>query len=891
MIAREYKVLTAKDYKEVEINNILELKNYIIENETLSKYGDKIQSVNLFLFKKIEDYKNSPLQFSWLDVDGQNHNGVSREAINKALNILIGLKIPFLVFKTQSENCYKIICEVNYKNGEKIDIDEYRQINEKFQKYIFNVCKLTDYEEGSCSPTKGFCLSKNGIKSFNENEKPFNINFEYVPIIRQTKQNFQNTEIQKTEREKFEHALKYITTDICSSFEEWTSCAMALNATFGESGLPYFQLISSYYSGKPQSDAEVEKKYKACSNSRNFSIGTVYHLIEQAGIKIDWSDLFQRDKKNYPAKRKSKPKKKKVVHTFSDAETEYYFQLHSFFSINEFKELLTKNGIDESKYTFDLNQELFVTVKLKGVEMVINQIFADKYDAFTKICTQKHFSLYKDVEEDKFSFNFTAEELTAWLSNYPLTIFRNFEYNRACHSIVPTVSHAEHFDITRTVTSKIENLFDSNINIQDKKIKDFKPRLATALQIFNEDFEMKQPKDICLKQNNGWIDEVLIVGRKYIEKHPGADNSDYWLESLQSIFTITQDDFISIISFIIDSIRVRLYGSDQSMRAMILTGDSGIGKDSFLQGCFTGLNYRKAAKHILKGPLKGATGFSAASLNTMKGIIYNVISDDLSSANNSTNLDTITAPQLPVENKSKDQKFIQKRFNSIITNNDPHVIFGKDKDHNAIARRINFCSLLYAKGCGSSDYKKFYTHYNNKFDEYWAGFFTFCFELEKFDENVAMLADMAQNYTKENLNKLFYKCNDDNRIIDFLTGKYEEAAKNINNTLLSQPNEFIMKIRTKNGEKDFLIIKSISNCWKNDNKFSGEAIKRTLSAHIKGVRFNTTFREFGVTKKAAIIIPCSFFTGETETKDTEEENENSDNKNKTNLIENFKKYL
>ena len=169
MIAREYKVVNSKNFREVEINNILELKNYIVENETLSKYGDKHQSVNLFLFKKIEDYKNSSLQFSWLDVDGKNHNGVSREVINKALNILIGLKIPFLVFKTQHENCYKIICEVNYKNGELVDYDEYKQINEKFQKYIFSICKLTDYEEGSCSPTKGFCLSGITGSSVNTN--------------------------------------------------------------------------------------------------------------------------------------------------------------------------------------------------------------------------------------------------------------------------------------------------------------------------------------------------------------------------------------------------------------------------------------------------------------------------------------------------------------------------------------------------------------------------------------------------------------------------------------------------------------------------------------------------------------------------------------------------
>ena len=204
---------------------------------------------------------------------------------------------------------------------------------------------------------------------------------------------------------------------------------------------------------------------------------------------------------------------------------------------------------------------------------------------------------------------------------------------------------------------------------------------------------------------------------------------------------------------------------------------------------------------------------------------------------------------------------------------------------------MNFCSLLYAEGCDSSDYKKFYTHYNNKFNEYWAGFFTFCFELEKFDENVAMLADKAQNYTKENLDKLFYKCNEDNRTLDFLTGKYEEAAAVVDNVLLSQPNEFIKKIRTKNGEKDFFIIKSIVDCWKSDNKFSAESIRKTLNAHVKGVRFNTSYREFGATKKAAVIIPCSFFTGETEMEEEEEENESSDSKNKTDLIANFKKYL
>jgi hypothetical protein len=82
-----------------------------------------------------------------------------------------------------------------------------------------------------------------------------------------------------------------------------------------------------------------------------------------------------------------------------------------------------------------------------------------------------------------------------------------------------------------------------------------------------------------------------------------------------------------------------------------------------------------------------------------------------------------------------------------------------------------------------------------------------------------------------------------------------------------------------------LRIKSISDYWRKDNKFSGEAIKRVAIAHIKGVKINSSYRTDSVTvKKAALSIPLSFFTGE----DYEVAEETTD---KTDLIENFKKYL
>lgn len=888
MLLRKYNTLKAKEHTPVEINNIRELLDYIQANETLSKYGDKVQSANLFVCRKLEDWQDSPIVFSWLDIDGKNHEGVSRDAIAKAVKTLNDKKIPFLVFRTQHNNCYKIIIHVAYLSGKSVSYDEYRRVNEKFQKHIFSICKLTDYEEGSASPTKGFCMSKNTIKAFNESESPYVITFAYEPPVRQLAQNNGSfSDIQKTEKEKFEYALKFVTTDICSSFEDWTTCAMALNATFGDAGLEYFHVISSYYSDR-QTPAQVDQKYRNCRNASRVSIGSVYHLIEKAGIKIDWKGLYPPteviQKKQVDKKKVAKKEASKV---FKDVENAYYFQLHGFFSIPEMRELLEAHSVNLKGLEFSYDKSNFVVIEKNHEQISINQIFADRFDDFTKICTQKHFAIYEDVQNDKFSFNFTAEELTAWISTYPQTLFRNFEYNRTMHAIIPKVSNSEHFEISRSVISKIENLHNSELNVQDKNFKEFKPKAITALEIFEEMFETNQTAP-AMKSNNGWIEDVLKLGYKYMSSHPDSDLSDYWLSSLSSIFSITIDDFESILAFTINSIRVRLYGSDQSMRAVIITGDSGIGKDSFLQGCCTGLNYRKANQYILKGSIYGATKFSAAKLKKFKSIMYNYISDDLGSANESTNLDTITNPFLGIENKGKDKIFIQKRFNSIITNNDPGVIFGKDKDHNAIARRVNFASIKYAKGCNSTDYMKFYAHYNGQFDPYWAGFFTFCFELEKFDNSVIMLNDRARQYTLDNLHRMFYVGGDDSRVMDFLQGLYENALKNINDPLIDG-NEFIKMERTKeDGEVRFLIIDSLADYWRKDSKFSKDVISKAINAHVKGAKFRSSYRDrYGNVKTAAVKIPCSYFEGETSEKidDLDLQTE------KTDLITNFKKYI
>lgn len=610
--------------------------------------------------------------------------------------------------------------------------------------------------------------------------------------------------------------------------------------------------------------------------------------IEEKEEIFDFSEP-KSDISDLSLKKQPGSKVKSLAKKFDDLENSYYYQLHGFYSISEMEEMLKENGINISKLSFDWDKDKatlnYVRITKNGISQSLNQLFAEKWDDFTKICTEKHFPLYQDVLNEKFSFNFTAEELTAWLSTYPKSIFRNFEYNRSAHAITPKVNNSEHFDVDRTVRSKIENLFNSSLNIQEKKFKEFKSKMDTALMTFSENFEMQQ-EGINIKHNNGWIDEVLVIGHKYIEEHPGSSvesESTYWMDSLVSIFSINENDYYSLVSFLTNSIKVRLYGDSQAMRAMIVTGDSGVGKDSFLQGILTGLNYRKADNYILRGSLKGATGFATMGEKSMKSVMYNYISDDLSAANNSTNLDTITSPRLPLEVKGSTQKYIPKRFNSVITNNDPHVIFGKDKDPNAIARRNNFCSIKYAKGCNSMDYSKFYSHYNGKFDEYWAGFFTFCFELERFNDAVENLNFLARQYTLDNLHHLFYQANDDSRILDLFTGFYNREKDKINDISLIEKNEFIKGVKGRY----VLIVKSISDYWKIDNKFSADTIRKTILAHVKGAKFNTSYKDSGISKHAAISIPCEYFTNDTELDSFEDGFEQI----KTDLIENFKKYL
>jgi hypothetical protein len=449
------------------------------------------------------------------------------------------------------------------------------------------------------------------------------------------------------------------------------------------------------------------------------------------------------------------------------------------------------------------------------------------------------------------------------------------------HSINPSVDNSERFNVERTITTKIENLFNSGMNVQEKKFKDFKPRLTESIKIFINEFEMR----VCggIKQNNGWIDEVVKKGHEYISSHAGSDIDGYWFEALNTLFSVTEDDFYSIISFITNSIKVRLYADPKAMRAMIVTGDSGIGKDSFLVGCFTGLNYEAAKEYVHKGSLYGATGFSSATSEKLRSIFYNYISDDLAAANRSTNLDTITETFLPVEVKGSTQMTIQKRFNTIVTNNDPGVIFSKDKDHNAIARRVNFCSVKYAKGCNSMDYKRFYAHYNGQFDGFWAGLFTFCYELEKFDNTVYMMSDRAQMYTLNSLHKLFYNGNEDSRVLDALTSMYFKRKNNPDPfASTSTENDFITEIK----DKSYYIIRSLDEFWSKDNKFSKKYVQKICNSHIKDCKTDTSVRLSGKPVFVALKIPIEYFEVVPECEDEIEEIAD-----KVDLITSFKKYI
>lgn len=89
--------------------------------------------------------------------------------------------------------------------------------------------------------------------------------------------------------DNFTKLLFSISSDICSNYQEWFRCGMAIANQYGDSGLEYFQHISKFRnSSKANFADQILKQYQYClsSNDKSISIGTFYYLIKKAGYKI-----------------------------------------------------------------------------------------------------------------------------------------------------------------------------------------------------------------------------------------------------------------------------------------------------------------------------------------------------------------------------------------------------------------------------------------------------------------------------------------------------------------------------------------------------------------------------------------------------------------------------
>ena len=120
------------------------------------------------------------------------------------------------------------------------------------------------------------------------------------------------------------------------------------------------------------------------------------------------------------------------------------------------------------------------------------------------------------------------------------------------------------------------------------------------------------------------------------------------------LYTCTDEDIDSLIVFVAATQRVHFFGDVKSYFCLLLTGDSGIGKDSFFPSICCGLDYMSDdAKEVLyKGSLYGNTKFSSIDEKQANKLFYNWISDDIDAANAVNKLDTINNPYFRIERKS-----------------------------------------------------------------------------------------------------------------------------------------------------------------------------------------------------------------------------------------------
>ena len=388
-----------------------------------------------------------------------------------------------------------------------------------------------------------------------------------------------------------------------------------------------------------------------------------------------------------------------------------------------------------------------------------------KLDRFFYLLKTKHIPLYEDIKD--FSPTLSEEEFLQLLQKFTPLFFKDLIYNTLTNKFESKDNnlYSGNFEIKTHIRQCLKMLEISNIN--EKKIKILNPQTENIYNKFIDEIENMPCDKIMFEKSIGEYEEILSRGRHFFDEKKITtlrEMEAYFQEALHSLFAISDFDIAQLLFFTASTIRKKFFNEYQRGIMLYLSGDAGIGKDTFFPSLICG-QYIIGKNDICFSNSSKVNGFNTLTEAQAKKILVQVISDNLA-ATNETNINEITSPITVINNKGIQQKVIKNTFNLISTANFQRQIFNKQIDTNALCRRVVFVDVKFLNGLGSTDYKNFYIQHGQKFFDFYAAWFYFCWQI---GENQEIMMDIENSIFAHNIvkvNELKYLSNDDYIIID-----------------------------------------------------------------------------------------------------------------------------
>jgi hypothetical protein len=541
-------------------------------------------------------------------------------------------------------------------------------------------------------------------------------------------------------------------------------------------------------------------------------------------------------------------------HKVTNFEVQYYNSIFSkLLTTVDLRKIFEDNGIDTT------NIQL---IKIKGASQIkkndapisLFEIFLleNKEDAFYKFLKIKHvpkFSWLKD-----FSFSFSDEEFLQYLNDFNDLFFDNLQYNIIDQCFTQKDEVINDFNLEAHIKQSVEMLLMSELN--ERGLKQFLNQSKNSiLTRFCEETENLRIFNIGFPKTYGKkYDEILQSGKEQMQelKFKDFDNDTvlpHILAKLKGLFNISQFDVLQLIFFCAASIRKKFFDEYQWGKMLVLSGDSGVGKDTFFPSMLAG-SYALDNEQIFSDKQKSGE-FNTLTPEMAKKIMYTIVSDDLE-ASNMTGINDITKPTFHINNKGVQMKVVKNSFNKIITSNFERILFSKEVDKNALARRYINVKIKYLDGNKSEDYLMFFKCNGEKLYPFYNLFFAYCFE---FAQQIEILRDIETSIIRHNatqMDNLIYLNNDDMIVIENFQAYINRELEN--DSSYSQT----VSTSTINNEK-VLLLKSLAyNSFSPKKEMSIKRIKEVLSIYYKSLTYNRSVRNSGVTAKYDTLLISEF---------------------------------